>query len=478
MPVAAVKGLSHAAPLTGGEIGIDLCHMADEHLSAAFGARYHGTESSSTEHHGRRDWMILTSLSLAIGSVLMVLAITQSAAAAGFLRCLRRGLRPDRPAPSTHPKAAVILALRGPDPLLESTLEGLGRQDYGNYSVHLAFDSREDSALPVVERFMETRRLGNFHLHFPEQRKDTCSLKCGIIAWTVRRIEADREVVAFIDADAPPHPRWLADLVAPLDSLSVGVVTGNRWYLPPDTRWGTIVRYLWNAAAVVQVWFNRIAWAGSMAMRAETAKNPELLRAWERSLSVDATVTRFARDLNLEIHFAPAVIIPNRESIGISRFWRWSSRQVVAARQSGSGWLTIGLHALVLPALQPLALTLLVISLVSGRETSFFWLAAGLGAYWGSNLIALSAIEVGIRKVLRHTGYSLPPFSLSVFVRLLPGMFMSLAVALTAFLWSCFQKRVSWRGIEYAVGRKGTIRMIEYRPFVAEFGRKKEESVI
>jgi cellulose synthase/poly-beta-1,6-N-acetylglucosamine synthase-like glycosyltransferase len=65
-------------------------------------------------------------------------------------------------------------------------------------------------------------------------------------------------VLAVIDADAVPHRWWLRDLVAPLSDPRVGVATGNRWYMPEHANWGSLVRYLWNVGAVVQVWFNEM----------------------------------------------------------------------------------------------------------------------------------------------------------------------------------------------------------------------------
>ena len=56
---------------------------------------------------------------------------------------LRRALRKDRPAPSDStpwPRATIVLALRGTDPFLADSMQGLLDQDYPDFEIHVVVD--------------------------------------------------------------------------------------------------------------------------------------------------------------------------------------------------------------------------------------------------------------------------------------------------------------------------------------------------
>lgn len=413
-----------------------------------------------------------------VGGAMMILAATQAVVSACFLVRLWRRQSPEHSKSSFAPKAAVLLPLRGTDPTLEETLHGLLDQNYPNFSITIALDSSDDPVRQVVEKVIEESRSTVIDILILTDCKSTCSLKCGAIAESIRQLKDDVEVIAFIDADAPPHQNWLRDLVAPLEDESVGVVTGNRWFVPRDGRWGTVTRYLWNAAAVVQVWLNRIVWAGSMAMRGELARDSELLVAWERALSVDATVTRLVKSRGLEVHFAPTVMIPNRESIGLSQFKIWVERQLVAAKSSGSGWFLVSLHTFSVIVIQLTAILLLLIALISGEPIAVAWVGIGLVAYWFSNFLALALMEKTVRQILRDNGVEVFPFSKQVLFRFFPAMIVSLITYGAAFLSSIFSQRIEWRGIEYVISGENEVRMMNYHPFVNSGQNEPKDSVL
>ena len=89
-------------------------------------------------------------------------------------------------------------------------------------------------------------------------------------------------MVALLDADTIPHRTWLRELVAPLADPRVGAATGNRWYMPAEAGWAGLVRYLWNAAAVVQMYCYGIAWGGTLALKRACSANPTYWTAGAR----------------------------------------------------------------------------------------------------------------------------------------------------------------------------------------------------
>ena len=78
----------------------------------------------------------------------------------------------------------------------------------------------------------------------------------------VKSLDDSYEFIAQLDADTIPHRSWLRELAAALEGEHVGAASGNRWYMPTEPDCGSIVRYLWNAGAVVQdvLVQNRMGW--------------------------------------------------------------------------------------------------------------------------------------------------------------------------------------------------------------------------
>lgn len=405
----------------------------------------------------------------------IILAVAQCGVVIAFLMTLHRHRRSESPA--TRPKAAVILSMRGPDPFLEATLEGLLTQEYPNYEIHLIVDSKHDPVLQDIERALASRKAQSVIVSILEDRHATCSLKCSALIQAVRSLSPECEVVAFCDGDAPPHKQWLSDLVTPLSDPRVGASTGNRWFVPTADSWGSLVRYMWNIGGVVQVWLNGIGWAGSMAMRIEVIEKVELLSSWSRSLSVDAAVFRQMRDHGLRIQFVPNVIMINHERISLPQFVSWVQRQLVAARSCGSGWRLVALHGINLAGTQLLALGTALAGWAAGNEQVMWMGAIGIGVYWGSSMLAAWATEWGIRRITAMNGKRIG-WQQNVAFLLLPAMLLTQVVYPIALGRACYRRRVSWRGIEYDIRGAGHVMMLQYRPYRAPSEQTATESIV
>ncbi len=129
----------------------------------------------------------------------------------------------------------------------------------------------------------------------------------------VAGLDESREVVALIDSDVVPHSRWLRELVAPLRQPRVGAAFGNRWYMPRYGDWGSVVRYLWNAAAVVPMWLCSIPWAGTFAIRTKVLRDCGLLKKWSLVMAEDAPAKQALEDQGLRLRFVPSLMMVNRE---------------------------------------------------------------------------------------------------------------------------------------------------------------------
>lgn len=418
--------------------------------------------------------LIITCIALGLCGVL---ALGQCLAVAAFSwNMLRHRATTD----SEHslPKAAVILALRGPDPFLDNCLRQLLAQRYPDYTVFLIVDNDEDPVLHDIDRVLAETHADNIVVSVLENRYETCSLKCSALIQAVQDLDESYEVVAFLDGDASPHPTWLSDLVYPIIDSNIAVTYGNRWYVPSDHDWGSWVRYCWNVGAVVQVWLNGITWAGSMAMRADTIEKIGLLDAWRGALSVDATVHRQLHEHKRRVKFVPSVMMVNREDIALPQFIRWVQRQLVAAKSCGTGWLLVGLHALNLAGTQLLALAMLIAGCLTHNSLIITLSAIGLAMYWGSSFLSIAATEWTIRRKVRENGEDIRWSFWSSTIQLWLAMLLTQIVYPFALSSALFRRRVSWRGVEYEIRGVGDILMRNYHPYSAAQDNSMSESVI
>ena len=113
------------------------------------------------------------------------------------------------------------------------------------------------------------------------------------------------EAVVIIDGDVVVHSTWLQELVAPLLNPQIGAAYGNRWFLPPTANWGSLVRYLWNVAAVVPMQVFGIPWGGSFAIRKSALYESGLFDRWSQSIVHDAPAKALLKNIGLRVQFVP-----------------------------------------------------------------------------------------------------------------------------------------------------------------------------
>src|SRR4029079_10346362 len=75
------------------------------------------------------------------------------------------------------PKAAVIMTLRGADPFLDRTLQGLTQLDYPRYDIRIVVDHKDDPAWDMVHRIIAERGCKNVKVEELRDRLTTCSLR-------------------------------------------------------------------------------------------------------------------------------------------------------------------------------------------------------------------------------------------------------------------------------------------------------------
>jgi len=103
------------------------------------------------------------------------------------------------------------------------------------------------------------------------------------------------------------HRTALKELADGLRAASVGAVSGNRWYLPPEASLSGLTRMLWNGFAVPAMNMVGILWGGCLAARASDFRNSELRQLLASSFIEDSTV---ATTVTAEVsNFPPNAVV-------------------------------------------------------------------------------------------------------------------------------------------------------------------------
>jgi GT2 family glycosyltransferase len=394
------------------------------------------------------------------------LAVCQIPLVVVFLAVLRRWRRYRRD-DAPCPKAAVVLCLRGPDPFLADCLRAILRQDYPRYELWVVVDSQDDPAWKVAERTVSELKASNVHLAPLTVRRETCSLKCSSVVQAIGQLDASFEVVALADADTMPHPTWLRDLVAPLADPRVGATTGNRWYMPRDASWGSLVRYCWNAAAVVQMCCYHIAWGGTLAVKTEVFRRSELLERWAHAFCEDTMLKRQLASLGLKVVFVPSLMMVNRESCDMAGFFGWVRRQLLTARLYHPQWPAVVAHGLSTFLVPGFALGLAACAGLLGNWRVAAWAGGGFALYEIAMLFLLGPMEATVRRIVEARGEATRWVSLRIAVKVLGAILLTQVVYTTALISVLCLRTVHWRGVAYRIHSPWQIQLVEYRPYAS-----------
>ena len=381
--------------------------------------------------------------------------------------------------PTPAPKVAIVLCLRGSDPALADCLTGLLAQRYPNFEMHLIVDSDDDPVIPIVNSALQAIDSAvQFHWHTVVNHSSDCSLKCSALVTAVMALESQKsspDIVAFVDADALVDPDWLNHLVVPLldtsdtnnleskpNAISVGATTGNRWFEPADNNLGSRFRAAWNAAALPQMQIYQVAWGGSLAMKLETIQKCNLMDRWSQAFCEDTMLADILRDHGLRVQRVPELIVVNRESTKLLPALGWIGRQLLTVRLHHRDWPLIFIHAL-LAGFCFFGPLVCVMAMVVGNPK----LAIAAAIAWCVQL----SFNIGLFNVVRKLNVDL--MKESALKSTHPGGLLNKIVVVVALqaiypfiaIRVAFQRQVSWRGIDYRIGRRGRVEMLNYVPY-------------
>lgn len=364
-------------------------------------------------------------------------------------------------------RVAVILCVRGNDPSLEECLQALDVQNWPDYQIQVGLDSSDDPAYELVQSFAASAS-HEVSVHLLKQIPQNGSLKCAVLAEIVEQLDERFDAIALVDADSIVQPDWLETLVKPLSGKSVGAVTGTRWFEPPggnQVPFGTQVRAIWNAAAIVQMHLYKIPWGGSLALKMQTVRDLKLLSRWRTMLCEDTGLKEIFLSAGLRIVHPPSLVVVNREVSSVGEVCNWLVRQLMTVRLYHRHWFWVAVHGLTVGSVTAASAVLLVLSLVLGQWNTAIALCLGFALYNGLGWLLLDRLCQINHRWIPGTGEG--PVRAANRRNWL-GWMLAIPVTQLVHLWATLQaifaSRIEWRNVVYRCS-KDNVEIVKYLPY-------------
>ncbi|MBD2344686.1 glycosyltransferase [Anabaena subtropica] len=363
------------------------------------------------------------------------------------------------------PKTAVVLCLRGVYPFLADCLRSLLQQNYPRYDLKLIVDSEQDPAWQVVNDIIKQINANNFQINHLRTVRQSCSLKCSSLLQAVSELDDSYKVIALVDADTIVHPNWLRELVSPLSHPTVGATTGNCWYVSTGTYWGTLVRYIGNVTAIVQMYLYGIPWGGTLAIKREVLHQTGLLEKWGEALREDTMIRRVLAKYNLRVQFVPSLIMLNQEECNLPSLRYWFQRQLLSSRLYHPHWWAVVGEAVLTIGLSQLLIVVWFIAFLSGQGDTATFALSWYVIYILALAMLMLFLELGVQPIIRSQGKPITQLSAPLILRMVIGIPLTHWIYGWAMIASLRMQTVNWRGVSYEVNESGNIRLVDYRPY-------------
>ena len=190
------------------------------------------------------------------------------------------------------PKVAVLCPCKGIEAALERNLVSLTEFDYQNYEIFFLIASATDPAYNIVKRVVSSSR-AKAHVVITE-KPDGCGEKVNNLRVGIAQLDAEFDVLTFVDSDGRPGKNWLHRMVAPLADSRIGATTTMRWLIPNRGNLATALLAAWNAPIVTMLSEKgkNFCWGGGTAIRRSVFDQSGILEEWQHSVSDDYSMTR------------------------------------------------------------------------------------------------------------------------------------------------------------------------------------------
>jgi hypothetical protein len=352
-------------------------------------------------------------------------------------------------APEFTPRCVVIIPCKGTPRHASRNLLAFLRQDYPDYRVIFAVESREDTAVPIIERLVAADERASLVV---AGLTSTCAQKIHNELAAIAC--ADRpEILVFADNDIAPATGWLRQLVAPLSDASVSITTGFRWLVGRGNTFGEIAHSYTNMFTYVvfastSYWSGVGLWGGTMAIRKRDFDALDVAAKWKESVVDDLSLSQIAARRRLRSVLVPPCITHSDDVLrGFSELTDWIARQMMYAKAYHREFWVLALALLLIVVVVYALFPLSILGALLTREVSWLWAAGPALVFAGSEAVAglLYGLLGPIPNVLR-------------FALLVPVMRVAHLIGCikTVTTWT-----IHWSGVRYTFDRRGKVVHIE-----------------
>ena len=255
------------------------------------------------------------------------MAITLGIGATSVLFALTYVVRLRPPKSQLSGKATLLMALTGPATGLLRLLKTIEEQTLKPRRLVIAIESPEDPAFLAAKRAIQTCTFpAEIVIAGPAKR---AAQKCTNLLAAMARLDANDDVIVFLDADIVPPPGWLSALVSPIQGEYCDIVTGYRWpmierpalgahlLLAIDRPIGLLPRVPWA----------RATWGGTLAVSRRALEALDLGHELDKTLSDDSTIGDLAAAHGLRVLTRRALLVASPLSVDLSSAWLFGRRQ-------------------------------------------------------------------------------------------------------------------------------------------------------
>ena len=355
------------------------------------------------------------------------------------------------------PKVAVLCPCKGVEAALERNLVSLTEFDYQNYEIFFLIASATDPAYNIVKRVVSSSR-AKAHVVITE-KPEGCGEKVNNLRMGIAQLDAEFDVLAFVDSDGRPGKNWLHRMVAPLADSRIGATTTMRWLIPNRSNLATALLAAWNAPIVTMLREKgkNFCWGGGTAIRRSVFDQSGVVEEWQHSVSDDYSMTRALERANRSIIFLPECIVPSFVETDFTGLMEFTNRQVLITR----------VYAQKVWGMAAATHLLYCLSLVIGTILTLSDFLATRPAFHLAALTFLPVLLSMIRGALRAAGVSevLPAYRSQIagqaWIYVLLTVFIPF-LYLVNFISSLLTRKIRWRGITYELIAPEQTRIISH----------------
>ena len=363
-----------------------------------------------------------------------------------------------KPVPVTHTyaRANVIIPCKGMEHQLRENLTALMHQDHPNYEITFVVERATDPAVQLIRNLQKENRCIKTRLVIAGRTED-CGQKVHNLRRATEDLPIDVDVLVFADSDANPKSTWLRWIVNRIGRENLGARTGYRWMIPKNKKVPTLLACTINNALTSFLGRGKhyLVWGGSWAIHRNIFDAVGIREAWSGVLSDDLVASRALKSAKLEIEFEPQCVCTTVVDFNWASLTEFMRRQLLIGRRYSPMYWFVSLVIVITSQLGFWGgLIGGIVAVAAGYSIGYWALMSSAGLY------LLGVARAGIRQNIgRSNDHTWRSYRRARKFDMFCGPFTGLVTA-AMMVMSTVGNTISWRGIQYFVGRGGRVLLV------------------